>query len=67
MINSTRDVLIDKVQYGEISPAEAEAEAADLKLGPLDMPPRCEEFRPNEGNFLDIADGGRMDCLSHSG
>jgi hypothetical protein len=43
---SARDLLIHKVQYGEITPREAEAEAARLGLKPLASKPDPASFHP---------------------
>lgn len=51
MIDSPRDALIGKVQYGEMSPAEAEAEAASLKIGPLECRPDAKNFDPTKETF----------------
>ena len=42
----SRDELIEEVEYGRMSPAEAEAEAAKLSLGPLAATPDPRQFNP---------------------
>jgi hypothetical protein len=51
VIDSPRDNLIGKVLYGEMTPSEAEAEAAHLKIGPLECRPDAKNFDPMEETF----------------
>jgi hypothetical protein len=51
VVDSTRDDLIEKVRYGEISPAQAEAEAVRLKLERLAQCPDKELFDPMKETF----------------
>jgi hypothetical protein len=45
-VPSERDLLIDKVKYGELTPQEAEAEAARLGLEPFEVSPNPADFDP---------------------
>jgi hypothetical protein len=46
MQHSERDELIDRVRYGRLTPAEAEAEAAHLGLERLASRPDPSQFEP---------------------
>jgi hypothetical protein len=43
---SFRDVLISKVQHGELTPEQAEAEAAANSLPPFEKTPDLAEYDP---------------------
>lgn len=45
-MSNVRDELIRKVECGELSPVEAEAEAARLKLKPLAYRPEPDDYNP---------------------
>jgi hypothetical protein len=45
---SPRDILLDRVRRGEITPDEAEREAENQGFGPLATKPNAVEFEPDE-------------------
>jgi hypothetical protein len=51
VIDSPRDDLIEKVRYGKMTPAEAEAEAARLNLKPFECRPKPGDFDPMKEVF----------------
>lgn len=48
MASLSRDELIEDVKYGRMSPAEAEAAAAELRLPPFETTPNPRQFSPME-------------------
>jgi hypothetical protein len=54
MDRSARDLLIHQVQYGEISPEQAEAEAARLGLAPLASKPDRASFNPMDETWWSL-------------